>query len=132
MTPERLRPHREAWLARPGGSGRAYVVHLDGPWTGSEQLIVEDHYVDVRVCSSELAVREELAQPRPDGRTVVLLSAADVQGADVLARIAKRRVLRLHAWEAVQHLFGVRQIDPLLLREKWMAEALAESAPVGG
>jgi hypothetical protein len=131
MTAERLRPHLEGWLAS-GGPGRTFVVHLDGTWAGSEQLLVGDHYVDVRVCPSELSVREELARPRPDGRTVVLLSSGEVHGADVLARIAKRRVLRLHAWEAVQSLFGVRQIDPLILGEKWMAEALVESAPPGG
>ena len=131
MTPERLRPHLEAWLDH-GGLGRVHLVHLDGPWSGSDQLLVGDHYVDVRVCPSELAVREELARSRPDGGTAVLLCPVDVRGADVLARIAKRRVLRLHAWDAVPHLFGVRQIDPLLLKEKWMAEALVEAAPVGG
>jgi len=131
MTPERLRPHLEAWMEH-GGLGRVHVVHLDGPWSGAEQLLVGDQYVDVHVCPSELAVREELTRPRPDGRTAVLLCPVDVRGADVLARIAKRRVLRLHAWDAVPHLFGVRQIDPLLLKEKWMAEALVEAAPVGG
>ena len=131
MTPERLRPHLEAWLDR-GGLGRVHLVHLDGPWSGSDQLLIGDHYVDVSVCPSELAVREELIRPRPEGRTAVLLCPVDVRGEDVLARIAKRRVLRLHAWDAVPHLFGVRQIDPLLLKEKWMAEALVEAAPAGG
>jgi hypothetical protein len=131
MTPERLRPHLEAWLDH-GGLGRVHLVHLDGPWAGSDQLLIGDHYVDVSVCPSELAVREELTRPRPEGRTAVLLCPVDVRGEDVLARIAKRRVLRLHAWDAVPHLFGVRQIDPLLLKEKWMAEALVEAAPVGG
>lgn len=131
MTPERLRPHLEAWLDR-GGHGRVHLVHLDGPWSGSDQLLVGDHYVDVSVCASELAVREQLARTRPEGRTAVLLCPVEVRAGDVLARIAKRRVLRLHAWDAVPHVFGVRQIDPLLLKEKWMAEALVESAPVGG
>lgn len=131
MTPERLRPHLEAWLEH-GGLGRVHVVHLDGPWSGSEQLLVGDQYVDVHVCPSELAVREELTRPRPDGRTSVLLCPVELRGADLLARIAKRRVLRLHAWEAVPHLFGVRRIDPTLLKEKWMAEALVEAAPAGG
>jgi PglZ domain len=131
MTPERLRPHLEAWMEH-GGSGRVHVVHLDGPWAGAEQLLVGDQYVDVRVCPSELAVREELTHPRPSGRTTVLLCPVELRGADLLARIAKRRVLRLHAWDAVPHLFGVRQIDPILLKEKWMAEALVEAAPVGG
>ena len=131
MTPERLRPHLEAWIEH-GGLGRVHVVHLDGPWAGAEQLLVGDQYVDVRVCPSELAVREELTHPRPSGRTTVLLCPVELRGADLLARIAKRRVLRLHAWDAVPHLFGVRQIDPILLKEKWMAEALVEAAPVGG
>ena len=128
MTPERLRPHLEAWIEH-GGLGRVHVVHLDGPWSGAEQLLVGDQYVDVRVCPSELAVREELTHPRPSGRTTVLLCPVELRGADLLARIAKRRVLRLHAWDAVPHLFGVRQIDPILLKEKWMAEALVEAAP---
>ena len=131
MTPERLRPHLEAWMEH-GGLGRVHVVHLDGPWAGAEQLLVGDQYVDVRVCPSELAVREELTHARPSGRTTVLLCPVELRGADLLARIAKRRVLRLHAWDAVPHLFGVRQIDPILLKEKWMAEALVEAAPVGG
>ena len=62
----------------------------------------------------------------------MLLCPVELRGADLLARIAKRRVLRLHAWDAVPHLFGVRQIDPVLLKEKWMAEALVEAAPAGG
>lgn len=131
MTPERLRPHLEAWIDH-GGPGRVYVVHLDGPWSGTGQLLVGDQYVDVHVCPSELAVREQLSQPRADGRTAVLLCPVDIRAADVLARIATRKVRRLHPWDAVAHVFGVRQIDPVLLREKWMAEALVEAAPAGG
>ena len=130
MTPQRLSPHLERWLA--SAEPRTYVVHLDGEWTGTEQLLVGDQYVDVRVCPSELAIREELTRGRPDGRAIVLLTSADVNAADVLARIAKRQVVRLHAWDAVQHLFDVRQIDPQLVRERWMAEALVEAAPAGG
>lgn len=131
MTPERLRPHLEAWIDR-GGPGRVYVVHLDGPWSGTGQLLVGDQYVDIHVCPSELAVREHLSQPRADGRTTVLLCPVDIRASDVLARIATRKVRRLHPWDAVAHAFGVRQIDPLLLKEKWMAEALVETAPAGG
>lgn len=131
MTPERLRPHLEAWIDR-GGPGRIYLVHLDGPWSGTGQLLVGDQYVDVHVCPSELAVREQLSQPRADGRTAVLLCPVDIRAADVLARIATRKVRRLHPWDAVAHVFGVRQIDPVLLKEKWMAEALVEAAPAGG
>lgn len=131
MTRERLQPHLEAWLQH-GGAGRVHAVHLDGDWTGADQLLVDGQYVDVHVCASELAVRERLSEPRPAGRTTVLLCRSEIRGADVLARVAKRRVLRLHAWDAIPLLFGVSQIDPALLEAKWMAEALVEAAPPGG
>ena len=131
VTPERLRPHLEAWLAREPRNP-TFVVHHQGDWAGADQVLVEDRYVDVRVCPSELAVREELARERPAGRALVLLCASETLGDDVLARVAKRRLLRLHAWDAVLHLFDVRDVDPRLLRERWMADALVESAPAQG
>ena len=110
MTPERLRPHLEGWLAA-GGPGRTFVGRLDGPWAGSEQLLVGDHYVDVRVCASELSVREELARPRPDARTVVPLSQGAVHGPEVHSRTAQRRGLRLDYWGAGKSMFGVRKCE---------------------
>lgn len=131
MTPQRLLPHLARWLP-PSGPGLAYVVHLDGPWMGPGELRVGGRDVNIRVCPSELSVREELTCPRPAGRCVVLLSPAENHAADVLARLARRRVLRIDAWEAVRHLFGVRQIDPQLFAQKWMAQALVDAAPPGG
>src|SRR3954451_1933422 len=131
MTPQRLQPHLEGWLkvARPGTN---FLVHLDGEWTGSEQLRVGPEILDVRVCRSELAVREQLVRERPDGKHLLLLTPADIRAQDLLARVSGRKVRRLDAWEAVQRLFGVQRIDPLLTKHKWMAEALVESAPITG
>ncbi|MDA0169813.1 BREX-2 system phosphatase PglZ [Solirubrobacter taibaiensis] len=131
MTPERLRPHLDGWLS-VARRGTSFLVHLDGEWTGGTQILVGAEYVDVRVCPSELAIREELTRDRPDGRAMVVLTPVDVQSQDLLARVFKRGVRRLDAWEAVQRLFGVRQIDPLIAGEKWMAEALIEAAPLSG
>ena len=131
MTPERLRPHLDGWLSI-ARRGTTFLVHLDGEWTGGTQILVGADYVDVRVCPSELAIREELTRGRPDGRALVVLTPVEVQSQDLLARVFKRGVRRLDAWEAVQRLFGVRQIDPLITGEKWMAEALVEAAPLGG
>jgi hypothetical protein len=131
MTPQRLQPHLEGWLkvARPGTN---FLVHLDGEWIGSEQLRVGQEILDVRVCQSELAVREQLVRERPDGKHLLLLTHADIRSQDLLARVSGRRVRRLDAWEAVQRLFGVQRIDPVLTKHKWMAEALVESAPITG
>lgn len=131
MTPQRLQPHLEGWLkvAHPGTN---FLVHLDGEWSGSEQLRVGQEILDVRLCRSELAVREQLVRERPDGKHLVLLTPVEIRSQDLLARVFKRTVRRLDAWEAVQRLFGVQRIDPLLTTHKWMAEALVESAPITG
>jgi hypothetical protein len=54
----------------------------------------------------------------------VLLSPAENHAADVLARLANRSVLRIHPWEAVHDLFGVRETDPQLSGHKRMTQAL--------
>lgn len=131
VTPERLLPHLQAWLER-GPSRPIFAIHHVGDWSGKEQLAVAGRNVDVRVCPSELAVREELAKPREDGRGLVLLTPVETLGADVLARLARPRVHRLLTHEALFPLFGVRAIDPQLARERWLVDALVDSAPPGG
>ena len=130
MTPERLRPQLEAWFD-DGAPGRVRVHH-DGEWRGPAELAGRRTYVDVRVCPSELAVREALAEPRPDGHGLVLLTAADRLGEDVLARLASRRVHRLFAEDALRQLFGVRAVDPAVAKDHWLVDALVDSAPSDG
>jgi hypothetical protein len=131
VTVERLLPHLEAWLAsnpkRP-----VFAVHHVGDWTGSDQLVINERYVDVRVCVSELAIRELLSERRDEARGLVLLTSSDQLADDVLARLARPKVHRLHAHEALLPLFGVRSIDPALARLRWLVDALVDAAPVGG
>jgi hypothetical protein len=132
VTLERLRPRLEAWLARPP-SRPIFAVHHTGPWTGPDQIFINNKsYVDVRVCSSELAVREVLSESREDGRGLVLLTAAEHLGEDILARCARPRVYRLHPEDALMLLFDVRSIDPELIGEKWLIDVLVDTAPPGG
>ena len=65
VTPERLLPHLTAWLEQ-GPSRPIFAIHHAGEWAGKEQLAVAGRNVDVRICPSELAVREELAKPREE------------------------------------------------------------------
>ena len=131
VTPERLLPHLTAWLEQ-GPSRPIFAIHHAGEWAGKEQLAVAGRNVDVRICPSELAVREELAKPREEDRGLVLLTAVETLGDDVLARLAKPRVHRLLTHEALFPLFGVRAIDPELARQRWLVDALVDSAPPGG
>lgn len=131
VTPARLLPHLEAWLER-GPARPIFAIHHSGGWTGAEQVAVAGRNVDIRVCPSELAIREELARPREDGRGLVLLTAVETLADDVLARLARPRVHRLLTHEALFPLFGVKAIDPELARLRWLVDALVDSAPPGG
>jgi hypothetical protein len=133
VTLARLRPRLEAWVARQP-SRPVFAVHHTGQWTGPDQIFIDQSksYVDVRVCASELAVREALSESREDGRGLVLLTAAEDLGEDVLARCAWPRVYRLHPEDALLLLFDVRSIDPELVNEKWLIGALVDTAPPGG
>ncbi len=131
VTPERLIPQLEAWLAkRPRRP--VWAIHHEGEWTGPNELTVDGDEVRVRVCSSELAIREALATNAEDDRPLVMLTPITELATDVLARLAKRRVTRLHAADAVMHLFGVGLLDPRLMGERWLLECLVDSVPPEG
>ncbi len=55
----------------------------------------------------------------------------DDLGDDVLARVARGRVIAPEPWALVQDLFGARRMDPRLSHERWLGEALLEAAPAG-
>lgn len=131
VTPERLRPQLQAWLQK-NRHPPVFAIHHDGLWSGPEELEIGEHRVDVRLCHSELAVREALAAPREEGRGLVLLTAADQLGGDVLARLAHQRVLRLLTEDALLGLFGVRSIDPAVTKHRWLVDALVDAAPIEG
>jgi hypothetical protein len=131
LTPDRLKPHLEGWLER-NPSRSVFAVHHEGEWDGGDQLLVGDRHVDVRVCPSELAMREVLAEPRDDGQVLVMLTAAYDLGADILARLDRPRVHRLQTVDALMHIFDVRSVDPALMRERWLIDALVACAPPDG
>jgi len=109
-----------------------WVVHHEGEWGGGNSIMVDGQDVSVRECPSELAVREALANHADDDGPLVLLTPVDELGQDVLARVARRRISRLHVADAVMHLFGVGLLDPQLLRHHWLLEALVDAAPPEG
>lgn len=131
VTSKRLEPQLAAWFATAKAPA-VFAIHHDGEWRGPAELVVGERRVVVRVCPSELAVREALAEPRPDGHGLVLLTAADRLGEDVLARLASRRVHRLFAEDALRQLFDVRAVDPAVAKDRWLVDALVDSAPSGG
>jgi len=100
-------------------------------WSGPSRIRVEDGEADIVFCRSALAVREALASHEHEDRILVVLTDRDERelGDDVLARLAKRRLLRDEPWLDVMELFRARSVDPRISHERWMAHALLAAAP---
>lgn len=118
--------------------GDRYVpiaVRAEPVWAGPDVL---DGPTPIRViaCPSPLAVRAALTDhPAEHGVLLALLTTCSdgELGPDVLARLAKRRVLSLDPFSAVLALFGATLLDPTLVRdERWLIDDLIELAPGGG
>ena len=109
-------------------------IHSPSPWLGPPAVTVDGSPVDVVGCQSSLEVRESLAgRSAESGRLVIVTPLTDHDlGHDVLARLARRRLLQPEPWRLVMELFRARDIDPRLLGHRWIAEALLEAVPADG
>ena len=99
-------------------------------WPGDDSVSAGDATFRVSWCESPLAVSEQLAA-LGDGERLVLLTPlndADL-GADVLARLTRRRLIHPERWQMVRDAYGVTTVDPRLPAQSWMAEALLAAAP---
>lgn len=120
-----LAPMLERWfgeLAPP----RAIAVRCFGDWEGPAALSHREHTVAIRHCASDLAAREALLDAKPD-EFLVMLVEFDELSSDLAADLRSPTVQRLNAWDSVLAKFGVRNVDRLLTRETWLADALLEA-----
>ena len=110
---------------------RVIGIHADDRG-GHESVATDGATFRVAWCGSPLAVSAQLAAALDDGeRLVVLTPLTDADlGADVLARLARRRLIHPERWQMVCQAYGVTAVDPRLPRQSWMAEALLTAAPV--
>ena len=119
-----------------GKHPQARVVGLQYPgvWAGPPTFDIRGGTVDVAWCPSSLAVREALAD-RPSSAPPLLVLTDRPEGelgADVLARMERRQLLRIEPWVVLLDLFKARGLDPRLVEQPWLADALIESAPPDG
>ena len=95
---------------------------------GSEELPVVQ-------CGSVLALRERLVDLPDDGPPLVVLTDLPPSelGADLLARLAHRRVFSIESWQLVKERFKALYVDPRLVeRHAWAARALLDAEPEAG
>jgi len=112
------------------------AVRADAGWAGPE-ILEGEHPVRVLGCASPLAFRAALADHEDHDHPevlAILTSCSDGElGPDVLARLAKGRVLSIDPYSAVLGLFHGTVLDPALTRDdRWLIDELIELAPPGG
>lgn len=86
-------------------------------------------------CDSGLELREQLdaIADYPDARAVVVTPLDETTiGDDVLARLPRARLLQADRWDSVRAAFGVRDVDPRLRGQEWLADLLLDRTPAGG
>ena len=108
------------------------VVGIHAPhWRGGASISTGHAAFRVSWCESALAVSEQLAALGDGERLVVLTPLDETElGADVLARLARRRLIHPDRWQMVADAYGVVEVDPRLPVESWMADALLAATPV--
>ncbi len=86
-------------------------------------------------CASELEVRERLDEVEVNGSEgVVVLTPLDVAslGGDITARLPRGRLAQSDRWTVLRNAFRVRDVDPRLRGQRWLADLLIDRSPVGG
>ena len=86
-------------------------------------------------CASELEVRERLDEVEAqDSEGVVVLTPLDVTslGGDITARLPRGRLAQSDRWTVLRNAFRVRDVDPRLRGQRWLADLLIDRSPVGG
>lgn len=117
--------------------GRATVLGLKSPSRQAWPSVLErgGRLYHLAWCESALEIRERLDGLDDQGREglVVLTPLDDTDlGDDIRARLYRGRLERTDRWAVLRAAFQVRDIDPRLRRQSWLADLLISHAPVGG
>jgi hypothetical protein len=104
--------------------------------TWPDLLAQRGRQFSLRWCESTLAIREALSDADENSEAgagmVVLTPLGTHQIADdIIARLAKARILEPEGWEIVRQLFGATQIDARLGRSPWMPQMLIDGSAQG-
>ena len=86
-------------------------------------------------CRSVLALRERLVDLPATGPPLVVLTDLPPTelGDDLRARLARRRLFSIDAWQLVKERFKARHVDPRLVEpHAWAAQALLDAEPEAG
>ena len=108
---------------------------LDESAAAPSALRIGSQELPIVRCRSVLALRERLLDLPATGPPLVVLTdlpPAEL-GDDLRARLARRRLFSIDAWQLVKERFKARHVDPRLVeRHAWAARALLDAEPEAG
>lgn len=112
----------------------AVALRCSTPWNGPSRLMIDNQPHQVAWCRSDLEVRALLHAAAAARESSIALCPFDSGqlGDDVLARLAKRRVHPPHTGDILSSLFQAASVDPRILANAALANALIETAPSDG
>jgi hypothetical protein len=112
---------------------RPIGIRTPGRWTGEKEKREGGQTYLIYQCDSPLAMRLALRERANLDATRVLVTSLDDRdlSQDILIRLSKRRLFSIDSWEIVRSLFTARSIDPRLIKQPWIADALLELFPAG-
>ena len=136
MTPSvaEIRAQISAILARDQDA-RIVAMHAAHKAEWPPSVAVENRTYQVAWCESPLELRLALRQARKMSQHgLVLLTplAESDLGADVVARLSRSKIFRVHQWEIVRNAFRAKAIDGRLSASGWLADTLIERMPAQG
>lgn len=133
MTPsvQEIRAQINAILERDADA-RIVAMHAAAKSEWPANVAVEKQTYQIAWCESPLELRLALRQARDHGLVLLTPLTEKDLGADVLARLSRAKIFRVHQWEIVRSAFRAKSIDGRLSGFGWMADALIERMPVQG
>ena len=129
-----IRAQVAAIRKRAGEGHRVFGIQTTGRWSAPPIQQAGGETYHVIQCDSSLAMRAALQDHDPNEVTKVLLTSLshEMIPGDIRVRLARRKFHPINHWNIVKDLFQVRQVDPRIVRQAWIAERLMEFAPQDG
>lgn len=120
-----------AALRRKRAIERPVGIRSAGRWLGAEVQTDGSVAYAISQCDSPLALRLALRNPPAaagvDTVRVVVTGLPDHDiAADMFARLHRGRLFEIDRWSLVQQLFAADSIDPRLVQQEWLADAVIE------
>jgi len=115
---------------------KAAIIGFKSPndWKGEQCLKVNNIQFNIFQCKSELAIRDAILKAKESQSRLVFITNLDDRDIsdDIIASVAKRKLIAIKPWSGVKDLFKARNMDSSVMNKPWLANVLIESAPVDG